>query len=318
MNEEPHTDLTGALKALESNNKIIPPEEKIKRDSFVIEQVTNTSASLIKPLRTLEGDAADLIQRGHTSLYTIQQAEKAKHTEDPEKREGRKNAVLLLLSALLFLAGSSFGLYFFLIKTALPDTDPIVIKPQTIIPFDTTSELVFDPTRTSLATILQKHLVEPYEGAGGIEYIKIIQDGSVLPIDTLLNAMSGNVPGELLRSLNKTSYMFGTIQGDMRRPFIIATIDYYDNAFSGMLQWESALKTLFSKFTNSTPTYTTETNTPFRDALVKNKDVRIARDETGTSVLLYAFYDRQTLVITSDEVAFATILDDLRIARTTR
>src|SRR5688500_13785878 len=105
MNDDLKKDLSGALKALESNNRIIPPEEREKKDAFVSEQAAHASASLIHPLRTFESDAAEYIKQEQQSLYSIQKAEKAKHPEkkpsDPEKLEGKRNAILLLLSALL-------------------------------------------------------------------------------------------------------------------------------------------------------------------------------------------------------------------------
>ena len=48
MNEE-RKDLTGALKALESNNQIITPEEREKRSDYITAEGERVSASLINP-----------------------------------------------------------------------------------------------------------------------------------------------------------------------------------------------------------------------------------------------------------------------------
>jgi len=128
-------------------------------------------------------------------------------------------------------------------------------------------------------------------------------------------------------------------------PFFILSVTSYGAAFSGMLSWESTMQSdlnvLFSLYPMPTVAATTTaaistsstrvragqiipkaTTTPavattttaqapkggFRDEVVSNHDVRVYRDASGRSIMLYGFWNQAILVIARSPEAFAEIL----------
>lgn len=77
--------------------------------------------------------------------------------------------------------------------------------------------------------------------------------------------------------------------------------------------------------TTSVSTDTASTTTPrtttlflphaFDDAIIVNKDVRVLRDPEGKIALVYGFYDKQTIVITTDENTFKEVVTRLSSRR---
>ena len=53
----------------------------------------------------------------------------------------------------------------------------------------------------------------------------------------------------------------------------------------------------------------------FVDEVVRNHDVRVYRDATGKSVLLYGYWNQTTLVIARDVAAFTELLQRLATSR---
>ncbi len=65
------------------------------------------------------------------------------------------------------------------------------------------------------------------------------------------------------------------------------------------------------------PVITTDSFLPivFEDAVIRNKDVRVMRGDSGNIVLLYSFVDRSTLVVTTNEPTFVEVLTRLTSRR---
>jgi len=312
-------DLAGVLKALESNNAPLSPEEKSKRENFVHAEVTRANSSLIKPLRTFESDAADFIKQEQQSVYSISQAEKAKIAKkkesDPEKEEVKKNGLLLLLSGVLFLAGAAFILYFLLLR-GLAKQD-VVPQAQIINSWITSQyEIKIDDSEKAKDTIttgIQNTLSENPRNRDEVENITIVRNTDNVDIADILSSLSESVPSSLLRSFDSKKYMIGNTQKDQKKLFLILKVNYYDNAFAGMLAWEKELGTTFLKL-SGLPNTTNE----FRDGVIKNQDTRILRDDAGNSIILYTFYDKETLIIAANEETLFDVVSGLRASKLVR
>ncbi len=57
---------------------------------------------------------------------------------------------------------------------------------------------------------------------------------------------------------------------------------------------------------------------PFQDTIIKNKDVRELKDTDGTALLLYSFFDKNTLIITTREDSFKEIVSRLNTSSFTK
>jgi hypothetical protein len=83
-----------------------------------------------------------------------------------------------------------------------------------------------------------------------------------------------------------------------------------------MFRWEPMmirdLQNIFLRPTDrvSPPLYTIGTSSvgyKFEDAILQNKEIRAVRDLKGNVVLLYAFLDTKTILITSDETTLKEV-----------
>jgi hypothetical protein len=129
--------------------------------------------------------------------------------------------------------------------------------------------------------------------------------------------------------------------GSTVSPFFILSVASYPDTFAGMLSWEAILPSdvsaLFPPYQSAVST-TTATTTPttskkgakvtpvappaptppaaFYDQVVNNHDVRIYQDAQGRSVLLYGYWNQNTLIIARDPAAFTEILRRLATSNT--
>lgn len=89
-------------------------------------------------------------------------------------------------------------------------------------------------------------------------------------------------------------------------PFIILTNNFFQNAFAGMLSWESTMPADLSAIFGITPAEWS--SGAFHDKLIKNKNVREFTDSSGNVLFLYSFIDNNTLVIAQNEAALGEII----------
>lgn len=154
----------------------------------------------------------------------------------------------------------------------------------------------------------------------------------------LIQALALPAPDILLRNIAPPSTVgIVNAQGETR-VFFILRVTSYDATFRGMLSWEPSiahdLAALYPAYpaqaaaiaasttaTSSAPA--TATGAPalaptsvsaapqFIDETVDNHDVRALKDSAGRSILLYGYYDEQTLIIARDEASFEEIIGRL-------
>jgi len=156
-------------------------------------------------------------------------------------------------------------------------------------------------------------------------------EGGAVPITPayFFSLLTNDTPPALLRSFG-TDMMFGYFNDGSNEPFLLATIDSFENTYSSMLDFESsihkAIGVLFSKRTliisgvgdgseRATTTqvidYDLGTEMKFEDDTIKNKDIRILKNDRGETILLYSFINKNTLLITSSEKVLEVMLTKL-------
>ncbi|MFQ5788614.1 MAG: hypothetical protein ACE5H1_11620, partial [Thermodesulfobacteriota bacterium] len=172
-----------------------------------------------------------------------------------------------------------------------------------------------DRTQLSIGKIKNVFITESFADREGIVRIGLISASD------FLNTINAHLPASFLRSL-KPEFMLGVHMQSGNNPFLILKTGFYENAFAGMLEWEREIKEdlapLFGpadfdlisneNFGTSAPPSTAPT---FSDFVMKNKDVRILKDNDGEIALLYSFIDKNTIVITTNENTFSEVLTRL-------
>jgi len=165
--------------------------------------------------------------------------------------------------------------------------------------------------------------------------------GSPAPGGVLIKELSLPAPDLLLRNITDASTVGVIREGGDTRAFFVLRVSSYERTFAGMLTWEPLMERdlgllypLYASaptpeptidLTTASSTEAVASSTPvaepvstlptsrvrFEDAIVANRDVRILRDTSGRSLLLYGYADKETLIIARNEASFAALITRL-------
>jgi hypothetical protein len=115
-------------------------------------------------------------------------------------------------------------------------------------------------------------------------------------------------PDMFQRSLT-TPWMLGVFTDNIgnKDMFVVVTTNFYQNAFAGLLQWESLMIGDLKYYLASDGTV----RGAFEDRIIKNKDVRVFKTAEGKVVLLYSFVNNSTIVFATKEKTLVEVLDRL-------
>ncbi len=247
-------------------------------------------------------------------------------TTDGESHVGRR--ILLVLGTCILLAlggaGSWYAYTQYRVKTALPViaiAPNQFLTPQSVFGVNTTSTdraKLINIIRTERTTALPSaalHEIELREG-----------QGTGAPLVTtehfLVRYLESPAPGSLIRSFDPL-FMLGTLGGATgeinAHTFLIIKLDSFENAFPGMLVWESTMaRDILPLFATDDSIGRVASSTIFADVTIQNKDARVLKDVNGKTVLLYSFYDNNLLIITDNELSLRQLVSALNAKKTVR
>lgn len=316
-----------------------PPQTQSSQQQFI--RVSEPPPPPATSLKTYANDFNDRMKETHSSTATVLAAEQDSATGNPQataEKPSRYSVMYIVASVVLLVAGG-IGAYFSY-TSYLGKTQLIVFAPVVSAPIFVDEREKVSGASLALFQAISKSVAEPI--ASGAVRLIYIESSTTTP-DSVFSALRAPAPDILLRNVNANGSMAGVVNVDgSQSPFFILSVASYSETFSGMLQWEplmqSDLKQIFSLYpppiqniqpATSTlvlstkkvsPSATSTPSTPiaqpvFLDDSVANHDVRIYRDLLGRSILVYGYWNRTTLVIARDPVAFSEILQRLAISR---
>src|SRR5690606_27081114 len=164
--------------------------------------------------------------------------------------------------------------------------------------------------------LLYQNMMDQMQPSGGITVFNwtLIRDGVEVSASAndVLQALSWQASPAWLRSIGEIS--LGTL-GDT--PFIVARVSSFDTAFGGLLAAEDNLNAdlhpLFGDILtgpSDTGTSTPSIEPPrFSDDVIRNHDVRVLKDHLEAERIVYGFINQNTVIITTNRAAFATIAE---------
>jgi hypothetical protein len=261
----------------------------------------SSTPSPLKQIRTFQGDVAEAISHQKESIYSIHEKERVglrgmNVSQQEEKAPQHKNIFLLLLGSIVLIGLTGFGSWYTYQEFVRKTSPPIITAPDSRF-ISTESSVVLNITPLSREALISATQNESAK-VGGLRHI-ILKDGesarstSTSPT-TFFNKLGSQAPGSLLRAFEPV-FMLGLL-GESR--FMIFKLRSFENAFAGMLAWEQNmagdLRGLFG-----TDQLGGFTSNPFKDVVYQNKDVRALVIEDKL-ILLYTFFDNQTLIVTED------------------
>lgn len=289
----------------------------------------------IPPLRTFQGDAAEAIEKKNASLLSIKMAEEDRRKSEGEQKIEAKvvrfsvSTVSIALSLLLILTGITavFMIQYFSQRGAEGPGPGVAY--DTLMPYDSREEFSIIDRDQAIEAFSAKRNgnILPNEHIQHLKVTTSPSPGGGTDFQGFLNAIGASAPAPLMRALDG-KYMVGVYSGgDKNQLFILMKVASFENAWSGMLAWETSMaESIAPLFTSESIARPEQsgTSTPaspagaFGDLLVQNVDARVLRGESGRTILLYSFADKETIVITTDETSFRGLLGKLRAAKLVR
>jgi len=282
-----------------------------------------------KNIRTYESDVADVLAHKNISTTNIAMAENRKQTGDNrvgtnfvgstlsgnrDGSSGMTKKILIGLSGLIFVVIGVIGAYYLykISPLATQPVTPVVQAPTSMIPTDSRIGLSVDNTLpgniiNAIKTELSKTLPN-----NSIEEIVFTQTNNnqkyKVSLADMISPLKLTAPDILTRSVSDP-WMFGihTDNSGDKDLFLITSVNYFQNAFAGMLQWESTMPDDLKQYLPVTGIIAGS----FVDRIVQNKDVREFITSNGKTLFLYSFIDNTKLVITGSESTLIEILNRL-------
>jgi hypothetical protein len=348
----PNTPANPATKTLGSQPRVQQPSK--------IQAPEKTD---LKNLRTYESDVAEVLAHKQISKASIaiaantqrrdgetEVAETGETSGEPTQNTSHNTLkfILILLSA-FFIGAGLFGAYYLYSKSVfVPLKQPSTTQQQTssaiissdIVPVD--SQTRVDIQGLTSAAIAQKIRIEidKPQTQNTIRELVITNGNTQVSSSEMISRANLEMPDILQRSFTPL-WTLGIYADEMgnKDVFVVATTQFFQNTFAGMLQWEklmvddlkpylpvSARSTIPSPIETVTGTSTIATSTPqepaetayyftirgsFEDRITKNKDVRIFKTTQNNTLFLYSFINNKTLLVTGKESTLMAILDRL-------
>ncbi len=290
------------------------------------------------PIHTYKSDFSDQAKETGASRISILAAEQNARGRAPVpqlKPKKKSRALFIAGAVLLILAGGASVYFAFSFVTGHP---PVLVGPSvpSLIFADEHDELsgTGSELRQGLADLSSHSLPAGGVAVAYVTYASTTAKGStvMLPADggALISALGLSAPDILLRNIDPASTVGVVHAGDETRPFFIFRVASFERTFAGMLDWEGTMPSDLALFypaypEEAKPAATTTATTSaavhiaftlsFADEVVDNHDVRVFRDSSGRSIVLYGYRDKETLIIARDEAAFSELLQRLASTR---
>jgi hypothetical protein len=309
-----------------ANQEVVAPAPQKPRD-------------IVVSLHTMKDDLQDAVKAQQLSVVKVVALESDKRAKLAPKNETlpevalpkrpsaprNRRALLLVAMIIVFIALGAAALFAAFIVTqkqgGIPVTQNGILfaEQQTILPLGTQG---IGGVKASLSNMLSSQT----GGAGSVLQITPVILGSTgqpqrkATFEEFLRAIGARPPDDLLRSVSG-DFFLGIHAADRPSPVFIIPVTSYDHAFAAMLAWESALDQDFAPlFKQVSPYITTSAsstpqNRPFQDAVMRNYDVRVLRDNDGSVVLYYSFPSPSILIIASSPYTFPEVLSRLQAGR---
>jgi hypothetical protein len=294
---------------------------------------SNNPTDALKTLRTFQGDMEETIHSKNESKISIlteqKKVEEAVTTGTSnkayvnfDKEENKKENILLtygvlpIVGVVLILVGGGLiaGIYYY---TKSTPTTVVVKETKTMIPYTSKDDVILSKNFTvnELSSTFKNQIETFNQPLGSLLYINFLQQNisdktkNILPTNVFFNTIAESAPGSLMRSFGDT-YMAGVYSSTSNNPFIILSSSDYGQTFEGMLGWEQTMKyDLFNFFPTLSNINNASSSPVWVDVTQNNKNMRALKDENNTTVLVYGFFDKNTVAITSNEKVFLNLLN---------
>jgi hypothetical protein len=176
-----------------------------------------------------------------------------------------------------------------------------------------TETITFIRDRSALLGELDRAVMAADGPDGALIHFALVsaQDPSEtpLPARTFLDTLNLRAPGTLVRTIEDTM-MLGAHISFPNAPYLVLEVRDRTDALGGMLAWEPDMTTDLAPLFGAAGQATSAP--AFTDEVIDGVDARVRADQTGVVMLLYAFVDTRTLVVTTSREALRALAAALR------
>jgi len=295
------------------------PELGISEDKKVMKPDASNIAegSFIKNIRTYQSDVQEQIKNQKTSVVqmVLEEQKKKDAKKTGKSITSKRNLPFFILSIIFIIAGISIvsaGVWYYIFK----DTDETKIPKNELVDSMILAEAqkeinITKKNKDEIVKAISEEIRTLDIRLDFIEHIyptkeiaqpeKLGEEGLMArtTAQEFFRKLEFKMPDTLLRSLGE-KFMIGIHSFNGNEPFIILTTDFFENTFAGMLVWEKFIaQDIFPLFLISAEEDILEKK--FEDRVVKNRDLRVLTDKEGKIIILYSFYNKNTLIIATSK-----------------
>jgi len=329
-------DMSSVFGAL-NNQKYSPDPALIIKPVEPIVQNNLTNPKSV--IRTYKSDLEAAIQADHLSSINIAIAENEKMHNQIKMGQGNdsvtdnsdysKSKIMIFISLILVVIGVVGIGYIFLAK----GQNPTVLTQAQEFPSLITTEIK-DELNTNLiikdkfVKTLSEKLNDSQIPANNFYnlYLTVNANSTKKLINSaeFISLLGLKIPDIVGRTL-LPNFMVGVYSFGKNLPFIILKTSSFENTYAGMLAWEKDLEKDFQllfrlpgyeNYGNIVVALTPTETKKFEDGVIVNKDVRLLRNDAGQIMFLYGIIDKETIVITMNDLAFKEIINRLNKEKT--
>ena len=337
MNPEGFEALLKQNEIAEAQKKALGKDESL--ESRIIKNAPKRESLIVRSLRTLQGDVEEGISRGKTTVVSVATAESharkakviASDFVSSVKSEQTKKIASYVLGLILLISGSG-GLYYVYMTKQNPTVK--IEREESLIFTEQTIQLdIANISSNEILKIFDKESQKTYPLIGAIVEISPVKKTSlpenktetkILNAEDFFKSFGLKPPARLIRSL-ESKFMLGINILSRNEPFLIFKITSYEIAFSDMIEWEKNMESdmagfFFTKKDSAKIAATSSPSEPivFKDIVFKNTDARELKNDNGKTLLIYAFPNKETLIISTNIITIETVINRLTTRKVVR
>lgn len=316
---------------------------KVKAPPLSVPEISKTATP---PIETFQGDVQTYVRENKVSAVTVAAAEQARLAEQAAPIAVGEPQQITVRTAMILggfvLIGAALGAlgYVYIAQRTLPAAQnpvaPFIAVDQTTpvalaagnTHNDIMQALVGAKDSTKLSVGLVAQLVPTVASTSG---------EAPIAAQDFFAVLTPNMPAQLLRSL-QPNFLLGVHSFDTNQPFIMLSVDSYEQGYAGMLAWEATMQSDLSPLFDYTPPQRIQTSvtasvgsstlasstaavpsvipSAFVDTIIENHDARAIENSSGDSVLLWTFLDRSTILIAVNSNTVKEVISRLKSAPT--
>jgi len=304
--------------------------------------------SSVASLETFQRDIEKVVTEDKVSVLSIATAEANRRSgsslsgAEPAaqtKASFWRNTAMIAAGVLFLVAASGALAYLVTRPTSVPGASPDSTSAAPFISVDAVKEITITPdeTRDQVMNSLNAARLATSLPLGLMAQLFVTESSTTASGDTVaplgaqdfLTLMAPNLPASLARAF-EPSYLLGVHVYDGNQAFMILSVYSYEQAYSGMLEWEAHMEQDLLPLFSYTPspripeegvaTTSAATSsqqfiqTGFVDKILENHDARVLENSSGDVYLLWTFLDRNTLVIATNDATLREIIARLKNA----